>query len=67
MSDYLMTTDEVAKALRISKQSLSKMAQDGRLPSIRVGKLLRFRQCDVKQYVETGGDVDYGNKLRQDT
>lgn len=41
MSDYL-TTAEIAAELKISVSNAAKMARDGRLVAIKVGKLWRF-------------------------
>jgi len=40
-TDYL-TTAEVAKLLRISSSTAQRMAREGRLPAVKVGKLWRF-------------------------
>ncbi|MBU0507706.1 helix-turn-helix domain-containing protein [bacterium] len=40
-ADYLTTT-EVAKLLRISTSTVQRMAREGRLSAIKVGKLWRF-------------------------
>lgn len=41
MSDYL-TTAEIAAELKISVSNATRMARDGRLVAIKVGKLWRF-------------------------
>lgn len=49
----LLTTEEVAKALRVDPRSVRRWAQEGKLPSVKLaGTVLRFRAVDVKQWVE---------------
>jgi excisionase family DNA binding protein len=54
----LLTTKEVAGILKISKQSVCKMAQTERLKSVRIGNLLRFNRNDINEYLQGGGDID---------
>lgn len=53
-----MTAEEVAGMLRISKNSVYRMAQSGELASYRVGRKLRFTLRDVEEYIQkrTRGD-----------
>jgi excisionase family DNA binding protein len=45
----LMTMTEVAEALRVSVQSVSRWSKDGTLPSIQIGAgTVRFRRSDVE-------------------
>lgn len=55
-----MTAEEVAGMLRISKNSVYRMAQSGELASYRVGRKLRFTLRDVEEYIQkrTRGDGD---------
>jgi excisionase family DNA binding protein len=41
---HILTIDELSEYLRISKSSLYKLAQDGRLPRQKVGRHWRFRK-----------------------
>jgi excisionase family DNA binding protein len=38
----LWTPDDVAEALRCSRTTVYRMVEEGKLPSVRVGRLLRF-------------------------
>lgn len=40
----IMTVDELAKYLRMHKQTIYRMALEGRLPAYRVGNRWRFRK-----------------------
>jgi excisionase family DNA binding protein len=47
-SETLMTVTEVADYLQVSESLVYKMAEDGRLPCVRIGKkLLRFRKSEI--------------------
>lgn len=50
-SDSLWGVKEVARYLRASKSWVYKSAEKGELPSVRVGRLLRFRPNDVRAFV----------------
>ena len=58
-SERLLTADEVAGILGVSSKWVRNHAtcRNPRLPYIAVGRLLRFRLCDVQQFVD---------KLRRD-
>ena len=46
----LMTPDEVAEVLRVSKETVLRWARSGKLPSLPLaGRIIRFRQEDVDQ------------------
>jgi excisionase family DNA binding protein len=43
---------EVARALGVHARTVAKLAVSGRLPSTRIGRLLRFRPSDVSAFLE---------------
>ena len=49
-----LTAEEVAKMLRVSKNSVYRLAQSGELASYRVGRKLRFTLRDVEAYTRAG-------------
>ena len=60
MEGRLYTAEEIAQLLRVSKQfiyNLSNMRLPAhrRLPSIKIGRLLRFQYNDVLSYFENQG------------
>ena len=59
----LLTTREVAEMLKVSKQTVCKMAGQGRLKSFRVGNLLRFKSIDVIEFISQGGDNEHDRDL----
>ena len=54
MLDDALTAEEVAEMLRVSKNSVYRLAQSGELASYRVGRKLRFTLRDVEAYTRPG-------------
>lgn len=50
--EELLTVREVAGYLHITRQTIYNMVNDGRLKSVRIGKLVRFRRSDVEELLE---------------
>lgn len=47
----LLTPDEVAEMLRVARKTVVVMARDGRIPSIRVGRFVRFDAAEVERWL----------------
>ncbi len=59
--DDALTAEEVAEMLRVSKNSVYRLAQAGELPSYRVGRKLRFTLRDIEAYTRaTAGKGNVG-------
>lgn len=43
----LLTTDEVAARLKVTKRTIYAWLKDGRLRGVKVGKFWRIRQADI--------------------
>ena len=52
-SDEIMTIDELAVYLKISKSTLYKLAQEGILPGSKVGKHWRFHKDTVVEWLKS--------------
>ena len=50
-SDEIMTIDDLAAYLKISKSTLYKLVQAGRLPGQKVGKRWRFHKAVVDEWL----------------
>ena len=48
----ILTIDEVANYLRVSKSSLYKLAQEGRVPCQKVGRHWRFRKDAIDRWLD---------------
>jgi excisionase family DNA binding protein len=73
--DYI-TTAEVAKLLKISLSTVTRMAREGRLPALKVGKLWRFpaaspdillykQQQSARRTTDAGKDAPAKNGLHE--
>ena len=51
-----MTEHELALILRVSTRTLRRWRQDGRLPYVRIGRNLRFRECDIDALIAPNND-----------
>lgn len=51
--DILLTIDEVASYLKISKETVYKMAQRGDIPAIKVGTQWRFESSAVDVWLRS--------------
>lgn len=59
MSDEYMTTDEVARILRVSTKTIRNMCEDGRLKAIRAGRQWRIDREAFEEYRRTGGHTEH--------
>lgn len=48
----VMTIEELARYLKVSKSSLYKLAQQGKVPGQKVGKHWRFRKATIDQWLD---------------
>jgi excisionase family DNA binding protein len=53
--EQLLTTDEAAHQLRVSRQRLYELVQEGLVPAVRLGRALRFSPSGLAEFVATGG------------
>jgi excisionase family DNA binding protein len=51
-NDTIFTITELAEYLKISRSTLYKLAQEGKLPGNKVGKHWRFRKQAVDRWLE---------------
>lgn len=47
----LLTPDEVAEMLRVARKTIIVMARDGRIPSLRVGRFVRFDAAKTEHWL----------------
>ncbi len=52
--DEIMTMDELAEYLKISKSTLYKLATEDKLPGQKIGKRWRFHKDAVDEWVKRG-------------
>jgi excisionase family DNA binding protein len=49
--EAIWNSDQAARYLRISPRTLTRMARRGEIPSIQIGRLWRFRRCDLDEWL----------------
>lgn len=47
----ILTLEEVANYLRVTKRTLYKLAQEGTLPAFKLGGTWRFRRDELNQWI----------------
>jgi excisionase family DNA binding protein len=47
-----LTTKDLQQLVKVDKSTIYRMAEDGRLPAIKVGRQWRFRDEDIRQWLE---------------
>jgi excisionase family DNA binding protein len=65
LPDDLLTTREVAEAIRVSTMTVYRLIKSGELPAIRVGRHLRIRRRDLLAYLDArvvGADGEGGGR-----
>ena len=55
MTGKLLTAEEVATRLVVPKAHVYRLARDGRLPCIELGRYRRFRHEDLDRFLARGG------------
>jgi excisionase family DNA binding protein len=51
LGGVLVTAEEIAVLLKVSPKSIYRWASEGRLPAFREGRVIRFLESDVKEFV----------------
>jgi excisionase family DNA binding protein len=57
MINDTLTADEVAKILRVSKQTLYVLCRENKFPHFKVGNKLRFKKADIEAICNTANTV----------
>ncbi len=51
--DEVLTPDEAAQLLKVSKKTLLRHARDGEIPGVKLGRMWRFRRSELLELVTT--------------
>ena len=51
----MMVADEACAYLRVRKPQLYALARDGVIPSVRVGRQVRFNRARLMEWIDNGG------------
>ena len=52
MDDQILTLEEVSKYLKLHKATVYKMAQAGKIPASKVGKVWRFKRTKIEAWLD---------------
>lgn len=63
MLQRLMSFDEAREYLSISKPSLYRLVQKGKIPASKVGGLWRFRKWEIDSWFKSQR-ISYNNKIK---
>lgn len=55
--ESVLTIDDLADYLKVSKSTLYKLAQSGKVPGQKVGKHWRFRKENIDQWLDKISDL----------
>ncbi len=55
--ESVLTIDDLAEYLKVSKSTLYKLAQSGKVPGQKVGKHWRFRRETIDQWLDKTSDL----------
>ncbi len=60
MEEDLLTPEELAKKWKVSRIWIYRLAQQGRIPFIRVaGKILRFHPAEIEEWLKENRGQEY--------
>jgi len=51
-SDHLLTVSDIAKQLAVPESWVYSKAEDGSLPSLKIGRYRRFRASEIARWLE---------------
>lgn len=52
MDDQILTLEEVSKYLKLNKATVYRMAQAGKMPASKVGKVWRFKRVKIDTWLD---------------
>ncbi len=58
MNTEIMTTEEAAEYLKVSKQFIVKLAKEKKLPATKIGRCWRFSRPSLEQWISKRLRVD---------
>ena len=64
--DRIMTVPEVAKYLRMSPSKLYLLLQQKKIPHVRIGRNVRIRETELKEWIEAQAVKDQPRWTRGD-
>ncbi|MEY3834226.1 MAG: Helix-turn-helix domain [Pseudomonadota bacterium] len=59
-TDDLLTRTEVARYLRVSDRTVSRLIRAGQLPAVRIGRAVRIRHADLLEMLDVKPSISVG-------
>ena len=56
----LVTVEAVAEALGLSRWRVYELAREGMIPSVRIGRTMRFDEGEIRKWIQNGGTPQDG-------
>jgi excisionase family DNA binding protein len=66
MEDEILTAAEAAALLRIHQKTVYKLAEQGKIPSFRIGRAWRFKRSDLLAVVVKKPEKEKSDKPKRD-
>ena len=63
--ESLLTAREASQVLHINRYLIYRLVRDGDLPAIRVGRMVRFRPEDLREWIEKHRMIPGGVETNQ--
>jgi len=54
---HLLTAKETAEILRVTLPRVYELAREGLIPSVRMGRQIRFHESKIVEWIERGGSA----------
>jgi excisionase family DNA binding protein len=54
-ADRLLTADELAERWQVPKAQVYRLAREGLIPCVRIGRYARFRRAAIEEFEAAGG------------
>lgn len=61
-NDAVLTIDELAEYLKLSKSTLYHFVRDGKIPGVKVGRHWRFNKAAIDEWMRKGGRFTIAGK-----
>ena len=55
MEDRLLTFADLTQVLSVSRRTAIRLRDNGTIPSVKIGRAVRFRLSDIQRFIESGG------------
>lgn len=67
MTENFLTSEQVAKILQVHPFTVLKLIKSKRLQAIKIGRMYRIKETDLKSFTEQAGEVEDTTAKRKPT